>query len=86
MTEKNSKTRLQDDEDVLAYQFLNVVEGAAGEIRFGGSAFIRDGVTWDEVFKAVAQKTAVQFVNCKVIVWRKARTLSPAEAEGFKRF
>ena len=46
MNDKNAKIRLQDGEEVLAYQFLNVVDGPHGEIRFGGNAFIRDGIPW----------------------------------------
>ena len=83
--QNGERLRLQEDPEVLAYQFLNVVEGQNGEIKFGGNAFVRDGLTWNQVFEGVGSRIITQFVNGKVIVWRKAKATAKVEAPGFKR-
>jgi hypothetical protein len=86
MPDGNNKTRLQDDENVLAYQFLNVVDSRNGSVTFGGNAFIRDGHTWEELFEGIAERNVSQFVNSKVIVWRTSKTTPQEEPDGFQRF
>ena len=85
MSGGNNRTRLQDDENVLGYQFVNVVEGRNGPVQFGGNAFIRDGHTWDELFQGITDRTVTQFVNHKVICWRKSKAAPQEQPEGFQR-
>ena len=85
-TETAERPRLQDDPEVLAYQFINTIEGANGEVRLGGTAYLRDGLTWDEVLDGVSRRKITQFVNGKVIVWRVARTEGHGDEQGFRRF
>ena len=83
----NGSTKLQDDPNVLAYQFLNEHETDSGTtIRFGGNAFLKDGLTWDQVFEGLRDRTVSQFVNCKTIIWKTRPNGESGKTEGFKRF
>ena len=84
--ESTDRPRLQDDPDVVAYQFINSVTAAHGEVRLGGMPYLREGLTWDEVFDAVSRRHVTQFLNQRVIVFRKAETALKGRPQGFKRF
>ena len=80
------RVRLQDDPEVVGWQYIRTIEGANGEVRLGGTAYLRDGISWDDVFLGVSERQITQFINCNVIVFRKARRESADEAPGFHRF
>ena len=83
----NGSTRLQEDPDVLAYQFINEHEAESGSvIRFGGNAYLKDGMTWDEVFEGLRDRKVSQFVNCKTIIWKIRPGGDSGKTDGFKRF
>jgi hypothetical protein len=84
--ETGERLRLQDDPDVVGWQYIRTIDGANGEVKLGGTAYLRDGLSWDEVFRSVTDRTITQFINGSVIVFRKARRESADEAPGFHRF
>ena len=85
---KNSEggVRFQDDPDTLAVQFINTHQSGDRTIRFGGNAYVRDGYTWDKVFKGLAEGEIVQFINGKVQVWKKRLAAAQNTLDGFNRF
>ena len=85
-TEQTERLRLNEDPEVLAYQFIQKVKAVNGEIRFGGTAYIRDGLCWEEIFAGVANHHTTQFVNDSVIVWRVAKSNTECETPGFQRY
>ncbi|OVE76757.1 hypothetical protein BVX97_00470 [bacterium E08(2017)] len=80
------KLKFQDDPEVLAFQFFSLYErGDEQAITFGSNAYVKDGLTWDQIFKGVSDGSIVQFVNGKAQVWKKRMPATSGTISGFQQ-
>lgn len=82
-----NKAKLQDDPEVLAYQYHNPLKDKQGVVQlrdgkatiFGSAIYIGNGATelnigFSEVNQMVADRKATCFINGSCTVWKLANT------------
>lgn len=83
---QSNRLRFQDDPTVIAFQFLNTQKREASQsLKTGGSAYVKDGNSWDAVFRGVSDGSIIQFINDKTQCWKKRRSSSTGTMDGFHK-